>query len=103
VDLVTAGEASHRFHHSCRKDSRACLGLSEAGVKKIRRANKGQPVAALQSEYSLGWREPESEVIAESLGLELEMVRKTVAETRDAASGQRKKTGRGRKQQRPAD
>jgi len=44
-----------------------------------------------------------AEVIAESLGLELEMVRKTVAETRDAASGQRKKTGRGRKQQRPAD
>ena len=39
------------------------FGLSEAGVKTIRRAHAVQPVAALQSEYSLWWREPEAEVI----------------------------------------
>src|SRR5947209_4040743 len=39
------------------------FGLSEAGVQTIRRAHKVQPVAALQSEYSLWWREPEAEVI----------------------------------------
>jgi aryl-alcohol dehydrogenase-like predicted oxidoreductase len=47
------------------------FGLSEAGVKTIRRAHAVQPVAALQSEYSLWWREPESEVIPtlEELGI----------------------------------
>jgi aryl-alcohol dehydrogenase-like predicted oxidoreductase len=47
------------------------FGLSEAGVKTIRRAHKVQPVAALQSEYSLFWREPEAEVIPtlEELGI----------------------------------
>ena len=47
------------------------FGLSEAGVQTIRRAHKVQPVAALQSEYSLWWREPEAEVIAtlEELGI----------------------------------
>jgi aryl-alcohol dehydrogenase-like predicted oxidoreductase len=47
------------------------FGLSEAGVKSIRRAHAVQPVAALQSEYSLFWREPEQEVIAtlEELGI----------------------------------
>ena len=47
------------------------FGLSEAGVKTIRRAHKVQPVAALQSEYSLWWREPESEIIPtlEELGI----------------------------------
>src|SRR6202049_1059905 len=47
------------------------FGLSEAGVKTIRRAHKIQPVAALQSEYSLWWREPEAEVIPalEELGI----------------------------------
>lgn len=47
------------------------FGLSEAGVQTIRRANKVQPVAALQSEYSLWWREPEAEVITtlEELGI----------------------------------
>src|SRR5213595_3498380 len=39
------------------------FGLSEAGVQTIRRAHTVQPVAALQSEYSLWWREPEAEVI----------------------------------------
>jgi aryl-alcohol dehydrogenase-like predicted oxidoreductase len=47
------------------------FGLSEAGVKTIRRAHQVQPVAALQSEYSLWWREPEAEVIPtlEELGI----------------------------------
>ena len=39
------------------------FGLSEAGLQTIRRAHKVQPVTALQSEYSLWWREPEKEVI----------------------------------------
>ena len=47
------------------------FGLSEAGVKTIRRAHKVQPVTALQSEYSLWWREPEAEVMPtlEELGI----------------------------------
>ena len=47
------------------------FGLSEAGVQTIRRAHKVQPVTALQSEYSLWWREPEAEVIPtlEELGV----------------------------------
>ena len=47
------------------------FGLSEASVRTIRRAHKVQPVAALQSEYSLWWREPETEVIPalEELGI----------------------------------
>jgi aryl-alcohol dehydrogenase-like predicted oxidoreductase len=47
------------------------FGLSEAGVESIRRAHAVQPVAALQSEYSLWWREPEKEVIPllEKLGI----------------------------------
>jgi aryl-alcohol dehydrogenase-like predicted oxidoreductase len=47
------------------------FGLSEAGVKTIRRAHAVQPVAALQSEYSLWWREPEAEVLptCEELGI----------------------------------
>jgi aryl-alcohol dehydrogenase-like predicted oxidoreductase len=39
------------------------FGLSEAGVRTIRRAHAVQPVAALQSEYSLWWREPEKEIL----------------------------------------
>ena len=39
------------------------FGLSEAGVQTIRRAHKVQPVTALQSEYSLWWREPEREIL----------------------------------------
>jgi aryl-alcohol dehydrogenase-like predicted oxidoreductase len=47
------------------------FGLSEAGVKTIRRAHAVQPVTVLQSEYSLWWREPEAEVIPtlEELGI----------------------------------
>ena len=47
------------------------FGLSEAGVATIRRAHAVQPVAALQSEYSLFWREPEAEIIPtlEELGI----------------------------------
>lgn len=47
------------------------FGMSEAGVKSIRRAHAVQPVAALQSEYSLWWREPELEILPllEELGI----------------------------------
>jgi aryl-alcohol dehydrogenase-like predicted oxidoreductase len=47
------------------------FGLSEAGAQSIRRAHAVQPVTALQSEYSLWWREPESEIIPtlEELGI----------------------------------
>jgi len=57
-DLIKEGKVKH-------------FGLSEAGVKTIRRAHAVQPVTALQSEYSLFWREPESEVIPtlEELGI----------------------------------
>ena len=50
-DLIRQGKVKH-------------FGLSEAGVQTIRRAHAVQPVTALQSEYSLWWREPEAEVIA---------------------------------------
>src|SRR5271170_2334601 len=57
-DLIREGKVKH-------------FGLSEAGVKSIRRAHAVQPVAALQSEYSLWWREPESAVLPalEELGI----------------------------------
>jgi aryl-alcohol dehydrogenase-like predicted oxidoreductase len=57
-DLIQQGKVKH-------------FGLSEAGVKTIRRAHAVQPVAALQSEYSLWWREPEAEVMPalEELGI----------------------------------
>jgi aryl-alcohol dehydrogenase-like predicted oxidoreductase len=57
-DLIQQGKVKH-------------FGLSEAGVRTIRRAQAVQPVAALQSEYSLWWREPETEVIPtlEELGI----------------------------------
>jgi aryl-alcohol dehydrogenase-like predicted oxidoreductase len=47
------------------------FGLSEAGVRTIRRAHKDLPVTALQSEYSLWWREPETEMLPtlEELGI----------------------------------
>jgi len=50
-DLIREGKVKH-------------FGLSEAGVQTIRRAHAVQPVAALQSEYSLWFREPEKEVLA---------------------------------------
>jgi aryl-alcohol dehydrogenase-like predicted oxidoreductase len=49
-ELIRAGKVKH-------------FGMSEAGVKTIRRAHAVQPVAALQSEYSLWWRTPEQEVL----------------------------------------
>jgi aryl-alcohol dehydrogenase-like predicted oxidoreductase len=57
-DLIREGKVKH-------------FGLSEAGVGTIRRAHAVQPVAALQSEYSLWWRTPEAEVIPvlEELGI----------------------------------
>jgi aryl-alcohol dehydrogenase-like predicted oxidoreductase len=57
-DLIQAGKVKH-------------FGLSEAGVQTIRRAHAVQPVAALQSEYSLWWRKPEEEVLPalEELGI----------------------------------
>src|SRR5256714_12890759 len=57
-DLIQEGKVKH-------------FGLSEAGVQTIRRAHAVQPVAALQSEYSLWWREPEAEIIPtlEELGI----------------------------------
>jgi aryl-alcohol dehydrogenase-like predicted oxidoreductase len=57
-DLIHQGKVKH-------------FGLSEAGVKTIRRAHAVQSVAALQSEYSLWWREPEAEVLPtlEELGV----------------------------------
>jgi aryl-alcohol dehydrogenase-like predicted oxidoreductase len=57
-DLIKEGKVKH-------------FGLSEAGVKTIRRAHAVQPVTALQSEYSLWWRRPEEEVIPtlEELGI----------------------------------
>ncbi|MGC2231370.1 MAG: aldo/keto reductase, partial [Candidatus Acidiferrum sp.] len=57
-ELIQAGKVKH-------------FGMSEAGVKTIRRAHAVQPVTALQSEYSLWWRKPEQEVIPmlEELGI----------------------------------
>jgi aryl-alcohol dehydrogenase-like predicted oxidoreductase len=57
-DLIKEGKVRH-------------FGLSEAGTRVIRRAHAVQPVAALQSEYSLFWREPEAEIIPtlEELGI----------------------------------
>jgi aryl-alcohol dehydrogenase-like predicted oxidoreductase len=57
-DLIRQGKVKH-------------FGLSEAGAQTIRRAHAVQPVAALQSEYSLWWREPETEILPtlEELGI----------------------------------
>ena len=57
-DLIQEGKVKH-------------FGLSEAGVQTIRRAHAVQPVTALQSEYSLWWREPEEEILPtlEELGI----------------------------------
>ncbi|TDQ19443.1 aryl-alcohol dehydrogenase-like predicted oxidoreductase [Algoriphagus boseongensis] len=60
-DLIQAGKVKH-------------FGLSEAGVKTIRRAHAIQPVAALQSEYSLWWREPEEEILSTLEELEIGFV-----------------------------
>jgi aryl-alcohol dehydrogenase-like predicted oxidoreductase len=55
-ELIEAGKVAH-------------FGLSEAGVDVIRRAHAVQPVTALQSEYSLFWREPEAEILPTLLEL----------------------------------
>ena len=57
-DLIAEGKVNH-------------FGLSEAGAQTIRRAHAVQPVAALQSEYSLWWREPEQDILPtlEELGI----------------------------------
>lgn len=57
-DLIAAGKVAH-------------FGLSEAGAQSIRRAHAVQPVTALQSEYSMWWREPEAEIlpVLEELGI----------------------------------
>jgi aryl-alcohol dehydrogenase-like predicted oxidoreductase len=57
-DLIREGKVKH-------------FGLSEAGAQTVRRAHAVQPVAALQSEYSLWWREPEREILPtlEELGI----------------------------------
>ena len=57
-ELIEAGKVGH-------------FGLSEAGAKNIRRAHAVQPVTALQSEYSLWWREPEEQILPtlEELGI----------------------------------
>jgi aryl-alcohol dehydrogenase-like predicted oxidoreductase len=57
-DLIKEGKVKH-------------FGLSEAGVESIRKAHAVQPVTALQSEYSIWWREPEKEIIPvlEELGI----------------------------------
>ena len=57
-DLIQQGKVRH-------------FGMSEAGVRNIRRAHAVQPVTALQSEYSLWWREPEQEILPtlEELGI----------------------------------
>jgi aryl-alcohol dehydrogenase-like predicted oxidoreductase len=60
-DLIKEGKVKH-------------FGLSEAGVKTIRRAHAVQPVAALQSEYSLWWRRPEAEVLPTLEELEIGFV-----------------------------
>jgi aryl-alcohol dehydrogenase-like predicted oxidoreductase len=60
MDLMAEGKVRH-------------FGLSEAGVTTIRRAHAVQPITALQSGYSLWWREPEQEILAtlEELGIGL--------------------------------
>ena len=57
-ELIRAGKVKH-------------FGMSEAGVNTIRRAHAVQPVAAVQSEYSLWWRKPEEELLPtlEELGI----------------------------------
>ena len=54
-ELIAEGKVKH-------------FGLSEAGVRTIRRAHAVQPVTALQSEYSLWWREPEAEILPDARG-----------------------------------
>jgi aryl-alcohol dehydrogenase-like predicted oxidoreductase len=59
---VPIEEVAGTVHDLIREGKVLHFGLSEAGVNTIRRAHAVQPVTALQSEYSLWWREPESEI-----------------------------------------
>ncbi len=61
AELIDTGKVRH-------------FGLSEAGVRTIRRAHAVHPIAALQSEYSLWWREPEAEIIPTLQELEIGLV-----------------------------
>jgi aryl-alcohol dehydrogenase-like predicted oxidoreductase len=60
-ELIDAGKVGH-------------FGLSEAGINVIRRAHAVQPVTALQSEYSLFWREPEAEILPTLIELGIGLV-----------------------------
>jgi aryl-alcohol dehydrogenase-like predicted oxidoreductase len=60
-ELIAAGKVGH-------------FGLSEAGVDVIRRAHAVQPVTALQSEYSLWWREPEEQILPTLIELDIGFV-----------------------------
>jgi aryl-alcohol dehydrogenase-like predicted oxidoreductase len=60
-ELIDAGKVAH-------------FGLSEAGIDAIRRAHAVQPITALQSEYSLFWREPEAEILPTLLELGIGLV-----------------------------
>jgi aryl-alcohol dehydrogenase-like predicted oxidoreductase len=83
-ELITQGKVRH-------------FGLSEAGVQTIRRAHAVQPVTALQSEYSLWWREPEEAILGTLAELDIGFVpfsplgkgflTGTIAETTEFASG----------------
>jgi aryl-alcohol dehydrogenase-like predicted oxidoreductase len=62
-DKVPIEDVAGAVKHLIQEGKVMHFGLSEAGAQTIRRAHKVQPVAALQSEYSLWWREPEKEII----------------------------------------
>ena len=61
--IQTPQRSRHDHPHPRHSGKVAHFGLSEAGVEVIRRAHAVQPVTALQSEYSLWWREPEAEIL----------------------------------------
>ena len=70
-DKVPIEDVAGAVKHLIQEGKVKHFGLSEAGAQTIRRAHKVQPVAALQSEYSLWWRQPEQEIIPtlEELGI----------------------------------
>src|SRR5207244_9503399 len=82
-DLIQQGKVKH-------------FGLSEAGAETIRRAHKVQPVTALQSEYSLWWREPEAEVIPT-----LEETRNRIRSVQSLGEGLSYRVDQGRYEVRP--
>ena len=84
-ELIGAGKVHH-------------FGMSEAGVGTIRRAHAVQPVTALQSEYSLFWREPEDEILPAlgELGIGLRAVQSARARVLDRSGHRRDAVRRGR-------